>query len=29
MAPQHDVAEKTRTIRQWFAAMDYTNDDDD
>ena len=26
---QHDVAEKTRTIRQWFAAMDYTNDDDD
>ena len=26
---QHGIAEKTRAIQRWFAAMDYTNDDND
>ena len=26
---EHSIAEKTRAIQRWFAAMDYTNDDDD
>ena len=25
----HSIAEKTRTIQRWFAAMDYTDDEDD
>ena len=26
---ERSIAEKCRTIKRWFAAMDYTNDDDD
>ena len=26
---ERSIAEKCRAIRRWFAAMDYTNDDDD
>ena len=26
---EHSIAEKTRAIQRWFAAMDYTNDDND
>ncbi len=25
----HSIAKKTRTIQRWFAAMDYTDDEDD